>query len=144
MEVVLDASVLTDMFIVSRKRHELAFRLEQYIKSNKINITIPIYAVLELETAIENERLNNNFKTDDILNKFCLLSPKVVYIDKNFIKEYMDLNVPYIKAGDLIYILIAKKHSAILITEDEKQYKVARFAQVSTYKINDFLSRRKA
>ena len=64
---------------------------------------------------------------------------KYIAIDNAFIKEYLDLSVPFIRAGDLPYVLIAKKHKYPLITEDKHQYKVARQDGVSVYNIAEYL-----
>jgi len=33
----------------------------------------------------------------------------MVPIDSKFISDYLDKSVPYLRAGDLIYVLVAKK-----------------------------------
>ena len=140
-EIVLDASVLSDIFIKSRKRHKLAMGLAKYIKTHRIKVTIPMHAILELKCAIDNERLiQGRGKLAEIFPQSNPLEINIIAIDEEFIHKYYDLDIPYIKAGDLIYILIAKKHHAILITEDKKQAKVAKSINVETYDIEEFLT----
>lgn len=64
----------------------------------------------------------------------------MVPIDDSFLQKYMDTSVPYLKAGDLLFVLIAKKEGLKLITEDVAQYEVARAANVEVYKIQDYLN----
>jgi predicted nucleic acid-binding protein len=107
MEIVLDSSVLTDMFVKSRPRHDLGRRLSDYIKKNDIRITIPVHAILEVKSAIDSQRLipgqgemSKEFFTEDSPLKLNIIS-----IDQKFLSEYHDLSIPYIKSGDLIFIL---------------------------------------
>ncbi|MCX5644207.1 MAG: PIN domain-containing protein [Phycisphaerae bacterium] len=139
--MVIDASVLVDIWVTSRPRHNIAQSLARYIKESRLLVTIPMHALLEVKCAIDNERKtpgqgdlrNNVFTQDDPLRV------KYIAIDNAFIHDYLDLCVPYIKAGDLPYVLIAKKHNCPLITEDTKQYNVAQRAGVSAYTIAEYL-----
>jgi predicted nucleic acid-binding protein len=139
--MVVDASVLVDMWLANRQRHSLALKLAQHIKKSGQSVIIPMYALLEIKCAIDGERRiprhgnlrNNVFPETDPLK----VTP--IPIDNTFIQTYLDLSVPYIRAGDLCYILIAKKHGCPLITEDKQQYEVAKQSGVSTYRIAEYL-----
>lgn len=141
-EIILDASVLADIFIKSKKRHALGCRLANYIMKNNIQVTVPMHAVVELKCAIDNERMNPG--CGELASAFSDSNPlklKTISIDQQFIKNYSDLSIPYIKAGDLIYILVAKKHSGILITEDKKQARVAKKLHIETYSVDEYLDK---
>lgn len=138
--MVIDASVLTDMFLTDSPRHHNALELVKFIQSNNIIVTIPMHAVLELKCAIANVKLNSG--SGDLTAFFSESSPlpiNTVPIDNNFFHEYMDITVPYLKAGDLPYILVAKKKNIPLITEDEKQYRVAKQSGVNVFTIKEFI-----
>ena len=142
MEILIDASVLVDIFVKSRPRHQIACRLANYIKKNRINVLIPMHAILELKCAIDNERQSPG-KGDlnkDIFHENEPLGISTISIDQPFINSYFDLSVPYIKAGDLPYVLIAKKKKCYLLTEDKKQYKVALSAGVKAFNIEEYLN----
>lgn len=143
MDIVLDSSVLADIFVKSRSRHEWGRKLSDFIQKKDIKIIIPIHAILEVKSAIDNERLNpvrgevsKEFFTEDSPLKI-----RTIPIDQKFLREYHNLNIPYIKAGDLIFILIAKKHGYKLITEDTNQSRVAKSIGIDTYTIEEFLNK---
>ena len=69
------------------------------------------------------------------------LNFKYINIDNKFLHNYLDPSFPYIKASDLIYLLIAKKHKLPLITEDKDQYKVAVQQGIEVYTIKEFIER---
>ena len=141
MELVVDASVLVDIWVKSRPRHQIANQLASHIKRNNINVIIPMHAILELKCAIDNERQlpGKGDLSNDIFNKNEPLKVTTISIDQPFINNYFDLSIPYIKAGDLPYILIAKKKKCSLLTEDNKQYKIALSAGVNAFKIEEYL-----
>ena len=140
--MVIDASVLIDIWVTSRPRHKIALLLAEHIKKNNIRVVIPMHALLELKCAIDNERNTPGCGELDtnIFTKENPLSIQYVAIDNKFIMNYLNLSVPYIKAGDLPYILIAKKDNYPLITEDKKQYNVASMAGVKVYKVSEYLN----
>ncbi|MBN2395211.1 MAG: type II toxin-antitoxin system VapC family toxin [Candidatus Atribacteria bacterium] len=141
MEIVIDASVLVDIWVKSRPRHQIACKLAKYIKEQHIDVFIPMHALLELKCAIDNERQSpgKGDLSKKIFNKNEPLEINTISIDQSFIKNYLDLSVPYIKAGDLPYILIAKKKKSYLLTEDKEQYKVASSVGITAFKIKEFL-----
>jgi len=139
--MVIDASVLVDMWVTNRTRHSHAVKLAHYIKVSKKTVTIPMHALLEVKCAIDNERQTpeHGKLCEDLFTENEPLQVKYIPIDNAFIHKYLDPSVPYIRAGDLPYILIAKKHNCPLITEDNQLYKVAKKAGVVAYKINEYL-----
>ncbi|MFH1231814.1 MAG: PIN domain-containing protein [Planctomycetota bacterium] len=142
MEVILDASVLADIFIKSRPRHKTGCLLSDYIKREKTLVTVPYHAILEVKCAIDNERLNpNRGEVSKVFTEESPLNLNAIPIDKNFLQKYFILNMPYIKTNDLIYILIAKKRKCPLITEDKTQAKIAKSVNVAVYTMKDFLDR---
>lgn len=140
--MVIDASVLTDMWIISRPRHSQAVQLARLIQSKDLKPMIPMHAVLELKCAIDSERcIPGKGELDpDIFSESAPLAITPVAIDGYFLREYHDLTVPFMKAGDLPYVLIAKRHNCALITEDIRQYKVAKRFGVNVYTISEYLN----
>jgi len=53
MEIVVDASVLVDIWVGSKPRHQIACQLASHIKRNNINVIIPMHAILELKCAMK-------------------------------------------------------------------------------------------
>ena len=58
----------------------------------------------------------------EVFTKQFPLGVEIIPIDMDFVHNYMDHNLPYMKAGDLIFVAIAKKEKLALLTEDKKQY----------------------
>ena len=136
--LVLDTSVLVDIFNQDSGRHPSALKLANHIVNNNYRVTLPYHALFELGSSMKREIASLNLNKH-ITEKRPLLV-NMVPIDDSFLQKYMDTSVPYLKAGDLLFVLIAKKEGLKLITEDVAQYEVARAANVEVYKIQDYLN----
>ena len=69
-------------------------------------------------------------------------SIKVRYqpIDEVFLNEFFDVDVPYAKAGDTIYMVMAKKLDLPLITRDGGMYKASKEAGIKVLTITEALN----
>jgi predicted nucleic acid-binding protein len=63
-----------------------------------------------------------------------------VPIDQAFIERYPMVGLPNMKAGDLLYLAMAKADGAHLITEDQELYDKARGAGVTAFKVFEYVS----
>lgn len=62
-------------------------------------------------------------------------------IDEAFVSKYLDVSLPYLKAGDFIFLCLAKKESAMLLTDDAKLRARAIEAGVDALTTAEFLER---
>jgi len=58
---------------------------------------------------------------------------ELIHIDKEFILRYRMAEIPYIKAGDHIFVAVAKLDGHTLITSDSKMLEVARQCGVRAF-----------
>ena len=68
----------------------------------------------------------------------------LIHIDKAFIKKYAMANIPYIKGGDHIFIIIAKIDNYTLITSDKKAISVSKECGVRVFEPEEFLKKLEA
>jgi predicted nucleic acid-binding protein len=52
----------------------------------------------------------------------------------------MDPDLPYLPAGDMLFVAMAKKDAEPLITEDRRQLERAREAEVTAFTLAEYLS----
>ena len=127
MKVVIDTCVHLDMFLPARPRHAnaalLAERLRQ--KDGEIELYEPMHAFFEFTNAIMCEKrsaaaegralhLNESISEDDAL-KFTFVN-----IDLQFFHRYATGEMPDLKSGDMIFVLLALHDGLDLVTEDKK------------------------
>ena len=140
MRAVVDTSVLVDIFLVSRPRHLIAIRLVPLVNSDLLEVWVPFSSAFELSAAIKNEKLSKPIDIDKSIQwtkPFKLLQ---IPIDENFFNKYFDISLPYIKAGDLLFLALAKGENIPLVTEDERLRMRALEAGVAAHTTEDFLN----
>jgi len=134
--IVIDASVLVDIFVTTQQeRHKRSQQLKSFLEKNSFKVKIPMHAWFEVHCAVKNRRRK---KYKDIL-KIEDIDVTFIYLDDKFLDVYWNPDIPYIKAGDLPYILIAKKDGLPLVTEDTDQKRVAIESGVEAFTIQEFL-----
>ena len=144
--LVLDTSVIVDMFLEARPRHALAVRLAHDILKHGVKIRLPMHALLEIRSAISSEQLAR-LETGTILfarGVFEEANPLVldiIPIDEQFITKYNDPAIPSLRAGDFPFVAIAKVEGIPLVTEDNAQQQACKAAGAQVYSIAEYLAK---
>ena len=64
----------------------------------------------------------------------------IIHIDKPFIEKYAMADIPYIKAGDHIFVAMAKTNDCPLITSDAKMITISKECGVRVFKPAEFMN----
>jgi predicted nucleic acid-binding protein len=123
--VLLDSCVFVDAFDKRSANHQSALTLLQKLYEADIVILMPSHAWFEVECALKK-------LTED--GRYCApvfdgkreYPVELIHIDRDFLKNYSMTPVPYIKAGDHIFIAVALKNNYILISSDTKVHNVGK------------------
>lgn len=103
-----------------------------------------MHCFFEIRSAVIFEKMQalekkQELKGNESITETSPLDIDFMPIDWDFVNRYDDPSTPYLKASDLIFVAMAKGDNVILISEDNKQYKVAKSAGVKIYRIQEFL-----
>jgi predicted nucleic acid-binding protein len=139
--VVLDTGVIVDIFVKNRTRHDDAKRLAEFLIRRDIPVRAPMHALFELTAAIRQTVMNGPVRGNEGITEVHPLRIEYVTMDLPFFNRYFDPSIPYLKAGDLVVVCLAKGDNAILISEDDRQYAAAEASGVEVYRIAAFLER---
>ena len=140
--VIVDASVLVDFVLENSPRHNGAVRLFTFLLKHQIRVRIPFHAAFEHMSAIrrnvwfEDGQQAPHARQD---NQGLQVQLFAVPIDNAFIERYPTVGLPYMKAGDLLYLAMAKADGAPLITEDQELYDKAQKAGITTFKVSEYV-----
>lgn len=140
--VMADTSVMVDIVLTSRPRHADGDKLRAYLKANNLRLRFPMHGMFELGAALHNEKIGAKgakLPFNQNMPEASPLEADPIAVDQAFFAKYFDPGLPYLKGGDLIFVAMAKKDGAVLITEDTKQYDAAKAAGVEVYRIAAFL-----
>ena len=141
MRVVVDTSVLVDMFLTNRPRHKTAEPLIDLIRSGSLEILAPFHSLFELTAAIKNEKQSAPITVNSAVTRDATLAIRYVPIDAAFFDRYFTLDVPYLKAGDLLFLLLAKGEQVPLVTEDRTLRERAQEAGAEAFAVEAFLTK---
>jgi predicted nucleic acid-binding protein len=140
--IVVDNSVLIDILVEDEEKTNLARLVYDCIKSINAEIFLPIFALFEIKSALSNKKITKEkINLNQSLSKDNSLKFRYFPIDSDFVTSYLDSEIGYLKAADYVYVCLAHKENAILITEDKQQYKVSKKAMIETYKLSEFASK---
>ena len=137
--IIVDTSVIVDMFLTTSSRHPDAKKILKYLNETQKPVRIPMFALFEIHSALQNIKINLKSGKLKFYGEISLdLEP--IPIDQDFIKKYLIKDLPYLKAADLIFVAMAKVDGCILITEDKEQYNKSKSFGVKSYRIEEFLN----
>ena len=139
MRAVIDTSVLLDLQMVSRPRHPAAAPLIDLIRSGQIEALAPFHSLFEMTAAIKNQKFSSAVQFNATIGWKNPLRVQYIPVDQSFFDKYFTLDVPYAKAGDLLFLLLARGEKVPLITEDEALRKKAIDAGIEACGSKEFL-----
>ena len=121
LTLVIDTCVLVDMLISTRPRHERARRLRKEIVERGAVILVPSFAMFELSHALRQDlKLNSGkFAISYGLGPENGLDLEFVPTDVEFVRSSLALELPELRAGDLVFAALAKGRNLTLVTEDK-------------------------
>jgi predicted nucleic acid-binding protein len=137
--IIIDSSVLVRVFDEAEDGHSEAMKLGHYLVDNGIRVRIPYHALFEVSSTFKRRNQSGTLKAYQGIAAANPLLLDPVPVDEAFFSRYFDASLPYLKAGDSLFLAMAKKDSAILITEDKQQYAAAQSVAVQVFRIEEFL-----
>jgi len=115
--VVVDTSVVVDAFDEISNNNASSKRILTWLLDNDVTIHMPTYSIIEVSCALRNMKIDKRNMTNAFTNKYPLRC-KYIDVDAEFLVEYFVPDLPYIRAGDYIFLCIANKLHIPLITND--------------------------
>ena len=138
MTLLIDSCVFIDAFDPSSDNYEVSLGLLNELKRKHVLITMPAHAWFEVQCTLQNMITQGRFSGAEIQG--AMNYPlKLIHIDDHFIEKYKMIDIPYIKAGDHIFVVVAKVNDHPLVTNDKKMHKVASSCGVRVFFAKDYL-----
>lgn len=128
----MDSCVFIDAFDPCSPNHSDSLALLETLATRGVLVTMPAHGWFEVQCTLQRLRNEGKFVGPKIDEKQqCPL--KLIHIDEKFIAKYAMADIPYIKAGDHIFLAVAKVNNVSLITSDGNMIKIAKAAGVSVF-----------
>ena len=138
-KILIDTCIVIAAIDKNSLDHVTAHKLLEWAEKEKIMFSIPAHAVFEIWcTGKRLAKIDKTFQGGAINNKFNY-PIDVLYIDEVFLKKYGNVELKHIKAGDHIFLVVAKLDNYPLITLDSKMIKVAKAEGIEVYTPDEFI-----
>lgn len=141
--LVLDTCVIVDMFITTRPRHSIASRLHREMVDSGSVAKVPAFAMFEISHAFKQEKRLNDAKlmakNHSNAGEESGLTLELVPIDQDFIQQYFSLELPELRAGDMVFAALAKGQSLPLVTEDQPLIKKVSECGIQAFTTSEYL-----
>lgn len=139
MKLLVDSCIFIDSFDSKSSNQAIAIQLLEELRNREILLTMPAHGWFEVQCTFKRLQLEKQFKGPTIAGRMDY-PIELIHIDEAFIKKYAMAEIPYIKAGDHIYIAIAKINNYRLITSDKKMITVSKQCGVRVFKPVEFMA----
>ncbi len=142
-KLLVDSCVFIDAFDPQSSNHLAAFRLLEELLARDLQITMPAHWWFEVQCAFQKLISEQRF-VGPVIDGRMDYPVKFIYIDESFIKKYAMADIPYIKAGDHIFIAFAKINDYALITSDAQMINVSKQCGVRVFEPTEFMNELKS
>jgi len=132
MNILIDSCVFIDSFDPQSPNHEDSLRLLDDLRNRDILIAMPAHGWFEVQCTLQRLIKEKRFVGPMVQGQMNY-PVELIHIDKLFIQKYSMADIPYIKAGDHIFIAVAKINSCPLVTSDFKMTEVAKHCGVHVF-----------
>jgi predicted nucleic acid-binding protein len=142
-EIVVDTSVILDILVTSRPGHRFGKLIGVYLIDNGVRITVPMHALFEIKSGVleakrEAIAKGGTLQINEDVSESTPLKYNFIPVDNAFFEKYFLPELPHIKAGDYMFIALAKVDGLTLLTDDAAQYAIAKEAGVTVYNSEEF------
>lgn len=138
--IVVDADALLNIMLQDQPAYHDGQRALAKIREWHLVIAVPMHVLFEIECVMMrmNQLEGGVGAGSPALSEETPLWLLPVAIDDVFVRRYRDPTLPYVKAGDFMYMAMAKREAAPLITEDKQLYGAAQRAGMQVVRLKEF------
>lgn len=139
-KLIVDSNVFISSFQKdSEFRDESIGFLEKILKVGQL-ITMPAHGLFEILCTLKRLSEHDKQYLHPVIFGQTEYPIETIHIDKKFIEKYINVEIPYIKAGDHLYLVVAKLNGYPLITRDNGMRKCAKEASIKVFTPTEFLA----
>jgi predicted nucleic acid-binding protein len=129
--LIVDASVVVDAFDTTSVHSSAADSFLQTAHDRGFSLVMPMHGFFEIKCAMHRIVHIDKRKIAPRYQAFHSALRMIAQpIDHKFIEDYAHVDVPYARAGDTIYLVMAKRLGLPLVTRDGAMLKNAKAAGI--------------
>ena len=139
-KLIVDSCVFINAFKSDSEFREDSLKLLEHLARKGKLITMPAHGWFEILCSLRRVERKDHAFEDPQIDGLMKYPVELIHIDENFISRYGNVDIPYIKAGDHIFIVIAYINNYQLITWDHGMKDVAEKLNIQAYTPTDYLA----
>jgi len=139
-KLLVDSCVFINALKADSAHREQCLAFLNVLTSANQPILMPAHGWFEVFCSLKRvEQVDRQFKGVSINNKWHFPF-ELIHIDADFIGKYGNVDIPYIKAGDHIYLVVAYVNGYSLVTTDNGMANIARQIGVSVFSPAEYVA----
>jgi predicted nucleic acid-binding protein len=132
-KVLVDSCVFINTMKADSVHRDECHKFLEQLDANDITMLMPSHGLFEIWCNLKRIELLDKKYSGQPINGNWIFPIEAIHIDEHFLNKYSNLLLPYIKAGDHIYIAIAKTDGLPLVSTDNGMLRVAKEVGVQAF-----------
>lgn len=132
-KLIVDSNVFINSFNEASEFREESIKFLTEMVNVGQQITMPAHGLFEIMCSLKRLSEKDRKYLHPIILGETEYPIEAIHIDADFIEKYSSVDVPYIKAGDHLFLVVAKHNRYALVTRDITLTKRAIEANVKVY-----------
>lgn len=139
-KLLVDSCVFINALKEDSVHREQCLAFLEALASASQPVMMPAHGWFEVWCSLNRlEHIDKTFKGVSINGQW-RFPFELIHIDDHFIKKYGNVKIPYIKAGDHIYLVVAYVNRYPLVTTDNGMAKIAKQIGVSVFSPSEYIA----
>ena len=139
-KIIVDSCVFINALKEDSEFREQCLAFLETLSRLSKPMTMPAHGWFEVWCNLQRvEKIDQKFKGVSINGKWTF-PIELIHIDAEFINKYGNVKIPYAKAGDHIYLVVAHVNHYQLVTTDNGMTAVARQLGIDVYSPAEYVA----
>lgn len=139
-KVIVDSCVLINSFQSDSEHRNASVAFIDHFVRHDLPITMPAHGWFEVLCNVRRlSAIDRNYLHPVFLGSM-QLPLELIHIDAQFISKYGNVSIPYTKAADHIFIVVALVNKYPLVSWDDKMLKIGKEVGLKVYKPSEYIS----
>lgn len=141
-KLLVDSCVIIDCFHHGSPNREASLRFVEHMNEVGRRMTMPAHGWYEVWCTLNRLSDVDRSYLPPLFAGKMQLEVELIHIDEQFIRRYGNTKIPYTKAADHIFIVVAHNNAWPLVTSDRKMLEVCNELGVNARTPTEYLSGR--
>ena len=137
--IIIDSNVIIDTFDSSSPNYKDSYNFMEHVISKKILFAMPMHGWFEINCTLNRKKKEKGIGALPVFAGHMQTPIEFIHIDDKFLENYIDVEVPVLKAMDHIFLVVAKKNNLPLITWDKQMIKAGKECGVNIFTPIDWM-----